>query len=145
MELYQSSDIKLLENNIEGILNKLNDKRMSLFGPNIDEIKQITAIIQQFIKDNKRKVYGGYALNLYIKEKNPNDAIYSDNQMPPPDIEFYSPQPIQDLIELCNLLGANGTYNKVTLDMEDIYLWHNKSNISSMDAIKNNDYCDFLD
>jgi hypothetical protein len=108
MELYQSSDIKLLENNIDNILDKLHDKRMSLFGPSVDEIKEITNIVHQFIKDNKRKVYGGYALNLYIKDKNPSDAIYSDKNIPPPDIEFYSPEPINDLIELCNMLFDKG-------------------------------------
>jgi hypothetical protein len=108
MELYQTSDIKLLENNIDNILDKLHDKRMSLFGPSADEIRQITQIVHKFIKDNKRKVYGGYSLNLYIKDKNPDDAIYSDKQIPPPDIEFYSPEPIKDLIELCNILFDKG-------------------------------------
>jgi len=108
MELYQLSDVKLLENNIDSILDKLHDKRMSLFGPSIDEIKQITSILYDFIKNNKRKVYGGYALNLYIKEKNQNDAIYSDSIIPPADIEFYSPEPIKDLIELCNILFDKG-------------------------------------
>jgi hypothetical protein len=100
MELYQLSDIKLLENNIDNILDKLHDKRMSLFGP--------TNIVHDFIKNNKRKVYGGYALNLYIKDKNPDDAIYSDKIIPPADIEFYSPEPIKDLIELCNILFDKG-------------------------------------
>ena len=108
MELYQSSDIKLLESNIDNILDKLHDKRMALFGPSADEISQITNIVHGFIKDNKRKVYGGYALNLYIKDKNPNDAIYPDKIIPPPDIEFYSPEPIKDLIELCNILFDKG-------------------------------------
>jgi hypothetical protein len=108
MELYTSSDIKLLENNIDGILNKLQEKRMSLFGPSMDEIKQVTNILHKFIKDNKRKVYGGYALNLYIKDKNPDDAIYSDKDITPHDIEFYSPEPVKDLIELCNLIHDKG-------------------------------------
>ena len=108
MELYQSSDIKLLENNIDNILDKLQDKRMALFGPSADEITQITKIVHDFIKNNKRKVYGGYALNLYIKDKNPDDAIYSDKSIPPSDIEFYSPEPIKDLIELCNIIFDKG-------------------------------------
>jgi hypothetical protein len=108
MELYQLSDITLLEKNIDNILDKLHEKRMSLFGPTNDEIMQITFIVHEFIKKNKRKVYGGYALNLYIKNKNPNDIIYSEKIIPPPDIEFYSPEPIKDLIELCNILFDKG-------------------------------------
>jgi hypothetical protein len=108
MELYQTSDIELLENNIDNILDKLHDKRMSLFGPTMDEIKQITQTVYEFIKNNKRKVYGGYALNLYIKDKNPNDVIYSEKIIPPSDIEFYSPEPLKDLIDLCNILFDKG-------------------------------------
>ena len=108
MELYQTSDAKLLESNIDNMLDKLHDKRMALFGPSADEIKQIVQIVHQFIKDNKRKVYGGYALNLLIKEKNPADAIYPDKIIPPPDIEFYSPEPIKDIVELCNIINDKG-------------------------------------
>ena len=101
MELYTSKDIDLFEKHIDNIKINIDTKIRSLFGPSIDEIKEIYDCIKNFIKKKQRKIYGGFALNLYILEKNPDDAIYSDTDYP--DIEFYSPEPKKDLIELCNL------------------------------------------
>lgn len=102
MELYKHSDIQLLESHVDKILEEIENKKNQLFGPTKDEISQVTNIILQFIIEKKRKIYGGYALNLLITDKNPDDAIYTakDN----PDIDFYSPEPIKDLIDICNKL-----------------------------------------
>ena len=63
-------------------------------------------LILNFIKKNKRKVYGGFAMNKLIVNKNKDDAIYKDFQTP--DVDFYSPQPIEDLIQLCNEISDGG-------------------------------------
>lgn len=70
------------------------------------EGKIIEGIILQYIRDKHLKVYGGVALNMYIKEKNPSDAFYSDNDIH--DVEFYSPDPIKDLLNLCNIFFDKG-------------------------------------
>ncbi|RYE12704.1 MAG: hypothetical protein EOP34_10310, partial [Rickettsiales bacterium] len=62
--------------------------------------------IFEFIKQKKRKIYGGTALNEVIKLNNPDDAIYDDYKFS--DVEFYSPEPVVDLVELCNKLHNEG-------------------------------------
>ena len=62
--------------------------------------------MHEFIKNKKRIVYGGFAQNLLIKINNPEDQFYSE--LDTPDIEFYSPNPIEDLMELCDFLHNQG-------------------------------------
>ena len=61
--------------------------------------------------DKKRKLYGGYALNLLIEDKSKNDAIYKDDDREIHDMDCYTPDPINDLIEICNMLYNNGIKN----------------------------------
>lgn len=106
MSLYRDTDLTILKNNIEKILDDVEDKKMTLIEPYGSEIKDITNIILNFIRVKKRKIYGGYAVNLLIKDKNKKDAIYREKENP--DIDFYSPEPIKDLIELCNIIYDKG-------------------------------------
>lgn len=106
MSLYRETDLTILKNNIEKILEDVEDKKMTLIEPYGSEIRDITNIILKFIKTKKRKIYGGYALNLLIKNENKKDAIYGEKENP--DIDFYSPEPLKDLIELCNIIYDKG-------------------------------------
>jgi hypothetical protein len=76
-------------------------------------------IIKNFIKKKKRLVYGGMAINELVSKKSIKDAIYTE--LHTPDIEFYSPKPVHDLIELCDILhkkkikyvvGKEGIHNE---------------------------------
>lgn len=106
MSLYKSSDIALLNDNINKITEQIARKKLEIFEPTKTERDKVMNIILDFIKDNKRKVYGGYALNELIKDKKPQDAIYKDYDTP--DIDFYSPDPINDIINLCDKLFKAG-------------------------------------
>ena len=64
--------------------------------------------IDEIIKKNKTKnriVYGGYAQNELIRIKNKEDVFYREIDVA--DIEFYSPNPIGDMIDLCDILYNN--------------------------------------
>ena len=80
-------------------------------------------IIVQFVRDRKRKVYGGQALNAAVWARSAADAFYG----PPPwtpegrahavvqngpdepaDIEFYSPDAVQDAMQLSDMLVRAG-------------------------------------
>jgi hypothetical protein len=75
---------------------------------------KIIDIVIKFIKDNRRKIYGGYALNMLLIDKDPHMAIYNETDMENiPDIDFYSPDPIQDIVKLCNIMKENG-YTNIT-------------------------------
>lgn len=106
MALYKQCDIDLLADNWSAIMERVEQERLSLLEPTLEEMKEVHNIILDFVISNKRKVYGGFALNLLVKDKNSKDAIYKDNKIP--DIDFYSPDPIGDLIKLCNILHEKG-------------------------------------
>ena len=100
---YSQDEMNIVNENLTSIQQKaekiFNDKYLE---PNNDEYHMVREIIKTFIKTKKRLVYGGYAQNELIKDKNPSDDFYGDTRA---DIEFYSPEPIKDLIELCDLIN----------------------------------------
>lgn len=106
MSLYQQNDITLLSNNWDNIMSEVEEQKYLTIEPSKEEIIQVHNIICEFIKEHKRKIYGGFGLNLLVKEKNKYDAIYKENTIP--DIDFYSPKPIIDLMKLCNILYEKG-------------------------------------
>jgi len=100
--LYDEKNMKLLEENIDSI--KMDAQRYALnniLEPNLKEYNDVMKILLDFIKTNKRIIYGGYGWNELIKKKNKKDAIYSEDMIELPDIEFYSPTPVHDLVYLC--------------------------------------------
>lgn len=106
MALYKQGDIELLSENWSKIMENVEHERHALLEPTLTEMKEVHEIILEFVRNNKRKIYGGFALNLLVKDKNKKDAIYKDNKVP--DVDFYSPDPIGDLIKLCNILHEKG-------------------------------------
>ena len=100
-ELFMENFPKILKKVKDAEKNKIND-----YGPTITEKKDIYNIIFKYLKDHKRKIYGGYALNKLLSNKNKDLALYTDKDTP--DIDFYSPEPINDLIKLCNILHEKG-------------------------------------
>jgi hypothetical protein len=102
--LYDSKSEEDFNNNINKIVDEVTIKRLELLEPTGQERKAVNEVIKKYISDNKRKIYGGYAFNTLIKEKNPKDAFY--REFDTPDIEFYSPEPLQDLVNICNILHA---------------------------------------
>lgn len=104
--LYREEDIEAIDNNIEDIIIKARENQLNTLEPTIKEFNEVMIAIKEYIKKSKRLVYGGYALNDLLRDKNKKDMIYSELDMP--DIEFYSPKPIKDLVELCDYLHKKG-------------------------------------
>ena len=77
LELVKTKDDKFKEE-YPNLIKKINYSTLKVFDPKIDEIEQVQKIIKDFIIEKKRKVYGGYALNLLLKQKDPKLAIYDD-------------------------------------------------------------------
>ena len=107
-KLYSDKDIKIINENIDNIITAARRKEVTLLEPTIDEFKKVHEYILDFIKKNKRIIYGGWAWNTLIKHKNPKDAFYEDDLIGYRDVEFYSFNPIVDLTNLCNELHAKG-------------------------------------
>lgn len=110
MNIFSSSDIDTLNDKSSLILAEAKKIENILLEPTIILTKKIKTDILEYCIKKKRKLYGGYALNQLIIDKNPDDAIYND--LDRPDIDIYSPTPIDDLRELCDLLNKKG-YKRV--------------------------------
>lgn len=107
MEYYSKQDIEYMVTRIDEIESNSKLKAFEVLEPTIKERKEVQEIILNYIIKNKRKIYGGFAMNELIKNKNYNDRFYK-TILDGGDIEFYSPTPIEDVYNLCNQLHEAG-------------------------------------
>jgi hypothetical protein len=110
MELFTKNDLEEFDRIINDIEFQLERNADKYLFPTLDFKKEVADIVVQFVKDNKRKIYGGTAQNMVIIHKNKDDAIYDEYKAP--DIDFYSPDPIVDAMKLANIFMNKG-YNNV--------------------------------
>ena len=99
--MYREEDIEKIKLSIDDIIDAATFTYKNTYEPTIQEAKEAYDIIIKFIKDKKRIIYGGYAQNILIVNKNINDGFYKEFETP--DVEYYSPDPLTDLIELCDI------------------------------------------
>jgi hypothetical protein len=115
MKIYSENDENILQEKMDTILQNIKIfKKGNCLDISDTDIENIENIIINYIKQKKRKIYGGYAMNILIKEKNKKEAFYEEPiclNDPLPDIDLYSPDPIKDIIEICNLLADKGYIN----------------------------------
>ncbi len=112
--MYRIEDI----DDITKEMNKIKDESAleykKRFEPTTKEISEVYKTIIDFIIDKKRVAYGGFAQNLLVKNKNIKEAFYTEidgayYSLPNiADCEFYSPTPVQDMHDLCDLLHKKG-------------------------------------
>lgn len=108
MNLYRSEDIDAITNELDNIIEASNDRKASILEPTRDECYAVRDEIRRFVKSKKRIIYGGTAYDDMIKAKDPNDGVYSKKECK--DVEFYSPKPIEDMIDLCKILNLKFKY-----------------------------------
>lgn len=112
--MYREEDLVKIEENYDKIRNDSAKEYKTYYEPTLTEISNVYKAIKNFIRKNKRIVYGGFAQNMLIKIKNPDDVFYTEidgafyNLPDIADIEFYSPAPVADLIALTEELYAQG-------------------------------------
>lgn len=93
--------------------------RRARVSPTEEQRGKIADEIWRFVKKRSRKVYGGHALNAALLDAAPSDAIYPASASASEftvassgsgggDIEFYSPNPVADVYELCDRLVSAG-------------------------------------
>lgn len=110
MELYRIKDIEAITDKLDDIVDKASQVKFNTIEPNRDQCDDIRNTVRNFIKLKKRIIYGGTAYHELVKFKSDTDRIYPDNLTTCKDIEFYSPSPVDDLIELCNILKKKYKY-----------------------------------
>ncbi len=101
-----SPDNKDIEKNLELIGKKIKKHIALNYEPKMDEINQVYNIIFEFVKKKKLKIYGGFALNLLLMMKNKSLTLYDTYDIF--DIDVYSPNPVDDITELCDILHEKG-------------------------------------
>lgn len=102
--MYTTKDVELIKTNIDDTIEKIEIDKLNIYEPTRDQQMQAINIVLQYVKDNKRKVYGGFSQNKLVMKKDPKDGFYPEYNIP--DIDFYSPEPLQDVKAICDLLYA---------------------------------------
>jgi len=111
-EYYRRDDYNDTLNKLPEVIKKAEMKSLQIIEPTIYEQREIMDLVREFIKTKNRKIYGGTAINELIKEINPSEAIYDDFTFG--DIDFYSPQPRPDVVELCDFLYGKNKYKNIS-------------------------------
>ena len=112
--MYRIEDIEKIDKSINKIKNAAAEEYKNHYEPTLTEMSKVYNAIKKYIIKNKKVVYGGFAQNLLITKKNPLDYFYSEingayfNWPDIADIEFYSPTPIKDMIEITEELHSLG-------------------------------------
>lgn len=108
MDLINTLDTEFNEN-VEDIIKNAQKKVLNEMPPTLQDRIEIYKIILKYIKDNKRKIYGGYAINMLLKTK--GKEIYTDEEFQNADVDFYSNKPLVDLKNICDILYEKGYKN----------------------------------
>jgi len=93
--------------NLEFIKKNAKIKQNEVLEPSYDEKINIYNIVMNYIKEKKRKIYGGFALDKLFSNKDKKYKLY-DDLLDEPDIDFYSPEPSKDVVEISNRLLEAG-------------------------------------
>lgn len=101
--LFTEDDYKLIINEIPIIIDKVKLYLLKNGVPTLDEVCKIQKIILEYVKKNNRIIYGGYALDKALRAVNIEHAIYKKSWLIP-DIEFYSFEPMKDIVDICDIL-----------------------------------------
>lgn len=112
--MYRAEDIKVIEQNINKIKDEAAIEYKKSNEPTLNKISEIYTTIKNYLKRKKRIVYGGFAQNILLTSKNPEESFYKTingvfyNWPNVADIEFYSSTPLADIIELTEELHKAG-------------------------------------
>jgi len=101
ISLYREEDINAVSYKIKEIMKMADRKAKDTLEPTFQEYLTVFKQVSDYIKQNNRIVYGGIALHEMLKDKSPKDVFYDDYSKN--DIEIYSPDPIEDIMKLCNM------------------------------------------
>ena len=95
-------DGDIIKTKLKDIVKKAETRNVRFAIPTEEERREIRKIIMEYIRKNRRVIYGGTAIQKWIKKANPEESIYPSDVLG--DIEFYSPKPLFDIYNICNLL-----------------------------------------
>lgn len=147
--MYRRQDMDKIEEKIDKIIDEAAKGYKSLYEPTLTEISNVYIAIKEWIKNNKRIVYGGFAQNMLLNAKKPEESFYKQidgayyNWPDIADIEFYSPNPLADIINLTEELHAKGFKHiegKEGIHPETYKIFVNFENYCDISYMPNNIY-----
>ncbi len=105
MELFDTRESAAIEAAIPAMTKYADDLNAEHVAPTRNQQKRATAIVWEVISRRERVIYGGHSLNMALVDLG-RPAIYVEAESP--DVEFYSPDPLADIREICDRLFAAG-------------------------------------
>jgi len=90
---------------LDEIINKVKDENDDVPFLSLEEYEKQQKIVENFLKRNNLKIYGGIALDKFMPE---NDKIYPNKKGKLVDYDAYSPMPRKHAVELGNELFQAG-------------------------------------
>jgi hypothetical protein len=72
IKFMRDKDISIVNENVDAIIKKARNREIQIIEPVIDEFKKVRAVVLDYIKNEKRIIYGGFAWNMLIKKKTPD-------------------------------------------------------------------------
>ena len=79
--MYRPEDIQKIHENIDKIKEDAQFEYRKTNEPTLKESSDVCKLVINFIKKKNRIVYGGYAQNLLIMNKNKDDVFYKSLQI----------------------------------------------------------------
>lgn len=104
--LHREQDLEAIRKKMNDIVYEAKEKEVAILDPTLKEFNTVMQAVKDFIKRNKKIVYGGSAINALIAHKNIDAAFYTELDMA--DIEFYSSEPYKDIMNLTKELHKAG-------------------------------------
>jgi TPP-dependent pyruvate/acetoin dehydrogenase alpha subunit len=112
--MYRDEDIEKIKDNINKIIDDSHNEYKKSYEPTMIEVSKVYNAIKDYIIRTKKIAYGGFAQNTLLMNKNKSDSFYKIidgvfyNFPDVADIEFYSPNPVKDMVELLEELYKQG-------------------------------------
>jgi len=112
--MYRDEDIEKIQSNISKIIDSSHDEYKKNYEPTMAEVTKVYTAIKDYVIRTRKIAYGGFAQNTLLMDKNKSDSFYKIidgvfyNFPDVADIEFYSPNPVKDMVELSEELYKQG-------------------------------------
>lgn len=111
-QYYRHQDCNALSAAAPGIMEFAEALRREHMPPKPFTRSAVFSIILDLIQERGRKVYGGWALDAALRQSKVAheqgvQPLYADAANPP-DIEFYSPDPVRDVKDICDRAHKSG-------------------------------------
>ena len=104
--MYREEDLNAIKSNINNITNEAMRTYADKYKePSNEEYSNVKQTITEFMNNKGRILYGGYAQHLYAVKH--GDYVYEE-LIERPDLEYYTPSPIEDMHQLCDELHKKG-------------------------------------